>query len=48
MNEVEHVMKLTDEVFKSLNVDKLIINNAILLEKEHFFSVNKKYPNFKY
>jgi hypothetical protein len=48
MDEVEHVMKLTDTVFKSLSVDKAIISNAILLEKEHFLSVNQKYPNFKY
>lgn len=48
MKEVKYVMDLTDITFKSLNINKEIINNAILLEKEHFNNVNQKYPNFKY
>lgn len=48
MKEVYYVMKLTDNVFKSLNIEKNIISNAIEREKTHFAEVNKNYPNFKY
>ena len=48
MKEVYYVMILTDQVFKSLNVERNIISNAINKEKEHFSEVNKNYPNFKY
>ena len=48
MIEVYYVMRLTDSVFKSLNIDKNIINNAINREKEHFEEVNNNFPNFKY
>ena len=48
MTEIYYVMRLTDSVFQSLNIDKSIIHNAIYREKEHFEEVNKNYPNFKY
>lgn len=48
MKEVYYVMRLTDNIFKSLNINKNILEVAIQREKEHFMSVNKNYPNFKY
>jgi hypothetical protein len=48
MKEVWYVMRLTDWVFQSLNVNNQILITAIEREKEHFMSVNKNYPNFKY
>lgn len=48
MQEVWFVMKQTDIIFHQLNIDKKIVDKAIIQQKNHFQQVNNSYPNFKY
>ena len=41
-------MKQTDIIFHQLNIDKKIVDKAIIQQKNHFQQVNNSYPNFKY
>lgn len=48
MDEIEYVMKQTDIIFRSLDIHKDVITDAINQQKIHFQNVNQAYPNFKY
>lgn len=46
--EITYVLSLTDEMFKSMNLNPKIIKNAIIQQKEHFKKVNQGYPYLEY